>query len=166
MTILTKDDLLDALMKECDVCIHLHGKIPDGGLEYRPSEAQWSTLELLRYISFCGIGFARAMIESDWDPYEKMEEEASVLDPEDFPAAMESQKRRIQDLLGALTDREIAEREALLPWGETMSLGRALLSLPLRCLSGYRMQLFLYAKAAGNADLVTRNCWHGVDVES
>jgi hypothetical protein len=29
----------------------------------------------------------------------------------------------------------------------------------------YRMQLFLYAKAAGNHAIQTPNCWAGVDVK-
>ena len=31
------------------------------------------------------------------------------------------------------------------------------------CLVAYRMQLFLQAKAAGNASIGTANCWGGMD---
>ena len=112
------------------------------------------------------IAAAQGLMEGDWDPYAKMEEQASTLGPADFPAAMESQKEQLRELFATVTDEEIASREAELPWGETTSLGNALLSLPFRCLCAYRMQLFLYAKAAGNFDLKTPNCWIGMDMES
>ena len=53
----------------------------------------------------------------------------------------------------------------VIPEERSRGLGRALMDMPFRCLSGYRMQLFLYAKAAGNHDLNTANCWAGVDME-
>ena len=40
-------------------------------------------------------------------------------------------------------------------------LGRALLEMPLKWMTAYRMQLFLYAKAAGAVDLTTADNWRG-----
>ncbi len=57
------------------------------------------------------------------------------------------------------------ERQASLSWGEDFSLGRALIQMPYGCLVAHRMQLFLYAKAAGNHALQTPNCWAGVDAK-
>ena len=158
-------DFLAAMIKECDICIHLHGKIPDDGMDYRPSTAQRSTLELLRYISFCGVGFCHALLEGGWDAYSKLAAESERLDPKDFPAAMETQKAQLRKLLSGVDEAELESKDVQLPSGETMKLGRALLDMPFRCLSGYRMQLFLYAKAAGNHDLKTPNCWAGVDMD-
>ena len=163
---ISKDELLAAMMRECDICIHLHGKIPDGGLEYRPTEGQRSTIELLRYLSFVGIGMGRALAEGDWTPYTEMAEAAEALSAEEFPEAMERQKRALGDFLAGLTEDDLRDRRASLPWGEEYPLGRALLEMPYACLVAYRMQLFLYAKAAGNHAIQTPNCWAGVDMEA
>ena len=53
---LAKNDIRDLIFKEIDICLHLHGQVPEGGMDYRPTPDQRSTLELLRYISVCAIG--------------------------------------------------------------------------------------------------------------
>ncbi|MBT3232724.1 MAG: hypothetical protein HN356_07905 [Calditrichaeota bacterium] len=162
---LSKTDLLEAILQECDICIHLYGKIPEGGLEYRPSSEQRNTLELLRYISFCGLGFASAMIDGSWEGYSEIAGKAEMLEPDNFPAAMEEQKKRLSEVFNNLSDEDFADKEATLPWGNTVKLCRALLDISYRVLSGYRMQLFLYVKAAGNHDIGTPNCWAGADAQ-
>jgi hypothetical protein len=162
---LNKTDLLKALHKECDICIHLYGKIPEGGLDYRPSHKQRNTLELLKYLSFCGIAFAEGMT-GNWDVYNELEQQSETMPSEEFPVAMERQKVMLTELFDLITDDDFATKESVLPSGERTKLGYALLDMPFRCMCGYRMQLFLYAKAAGNDALITPNCWFGVDVET
>ena len=62
-----KDDLLFEMLRECDVCIHLAGKLPPGALDWRPTPKQRSTLELMRYISFTGPAFLRSLLDGNWD---------------------------------------------------------------------------------------------------
>ncbi len=162
---LSKSDLLEAILSECDICIHLYGKIPDGGLDYRPSPKQRDMRELLQYICSCGIGFARAMFEGNWDGYQEEEQVISDFTPDQFPSLMKAQKDKLVKLFDTVTDDDFANKEAMLPSGEVTKLAMAMLDMPFRCMVGYRMQLFLYAKAAGNYDLITPNCWFGVDVE-
>jgi hypothetical protein len=76
---------------------------------------------------------------------------------------MERQKREIVEFFEGFSDEELATREAVEPTGQRVPLERALLDVPLRWMVGYRMQLFLYAKAAGNAEIGTANCWAGMD---
>ena len=159
-----KDDLLASMLRECDICLHLHGKVPPDGFDFRFTPPQRSTLELLRYISFVGIGATRGLVEGGWDAYEALEQEAEALEAADFPAAIERQKAGLSDVFAALTDADLADRTATLPWGEETPLGRAMLELAYGSLVAYRMQLFLHAKAAGNASLATPNCWAGVDM--
>ena len=71
--------------------------------------------------------------------------------------------QEIKTILEALSDEEFMTKEAKVPWGETHKLGRALLEMPYRSIVAYRMQLFLYAKQAGNDKLNTANNWNGVD---
>ena len=162
---LTKDDILDAIHKEMDICLHLYGKLPEGSLDYRPTPNQRSTLELLRYVSVCGIAGARAMTEGNWDGYQELEARSKDMAAEEFPAAMERQRQELDALFAGLTDDDLVNRTVTEPTGAEVKLARALFDLPLRWLCGYRMQLFLYAKAAGNADIWTPNCWAGIDWE-
>ncbi len=160
---LDKNDLLDSILRECKVCAHLFTKIPEGGLEYRPTPGQRNTLELLRYLSFCGVAATRTMVTGTWDEYKALEARASEMGPDEFPAAMERQQSELKAAFAEISDDDFANKEATLPWGNTVTLGQALLDLSLLWMCAYRMQLFLYCKAAGNDEINTANCWMGVD---
>ena len=162
---ITKDELLAGMQRECDICIHLHSKIPDGGLDFRFTPDQRTTLELLRYLSFVGTGFTTAVIDATWDPYGEMVKASETLTSEEFPAAMERQKQALADLFAKVTDEDLQTKEFTQPWGHTQKQGHALQELAYASLVAYRMQLFLQAKAAGNTEIATPNCWAGVDLE-
>jgi hypothetical protein len=159
-----KNDLLDVLLNECDICIHLYGKLPKGAVEYRPSPEQRSMLELLRYLTHAGASGTHAMIEGNWSAFTAAQKRTSTMRAEEFPAAMAAQKKELTKLFASISDAQFEEQEAKLPTGETMKLGQALLSAPVRWMTAYRMQLFLYAKAAGNSKLWTADCWAGKDM--
>lgn len=160
------DDLIYALSLECDAAKHLYTKLPKGkaALAYRPTPGQRSTLELLRYLSFCGIGACHSALDGNWDGYTRVAKRAEKMTAASFPAAMDRQKKEIAALLSQLSDRDLATRKAKNPPGQEMNLGRALLDMPVRWLGGYRMQLFLYARSLG-ADVWTPDCWYGVSME-
>ena len=164
----TQDDLISALSLECDAAKHLFTKLPrkdwPATLAYRPTPDQRSTLELLRYLSFCGAGGCQAALDGTWDSYQKLAKRAESMAAEEFPAAMDRQKREIADLLKDLTDQDLLARKAKNPPGQEMTLGRALLDMPLRWLAGYRMQLFLYGRSLGS-DAWTPDCWYGVHMD-
>jgi hypothetical protein len=156
-----KDALVASLQHECDIALHLFGQLPPGALAYRPSPGQRSTLELLRYLACCGIGSARWAVEGDLEAYRAEVARVGEFEGSAFPAAMRHQRQALADYLGGLAEEELTTREATLPWGETVPLGRALLEMSLKWMTAYRMQLFLHAKAAGNEDLKTADNWAG-----
>ncbi len=160
-----KNEIRDFILKECDTCLHLYGQIPPGGLDYRPTPDQRSTLELLRYLSFCAIAGARTMAEGGWDTYKELAERAGTMTAEAFPEAMARQKEELTAFFEGLTQEQIETQVATLPLGDKVPLERALVELPQHWMVAYRMQLFLYAKQAGNADLWTPDCWVGVSME-
>lgn len=160
---MNKDDLLSLMQRECDVCIHLHGKIPAGSEGFRFTPKQRSTAELLRYLSFIGLGATRSMLSGNWEPYQALSKVAETETPADFPAAMERQKAGLAATFAEVSDADLVEKNFTLPWGETVSLGKAILALSYASLVAYRMQLFLHAKAAGNDSIGTANCWGGMD---
>lgn len=161
---LGKADLLDTLARETAITKHLLGKVPAGGLDYRPTPGQRSTLELLRYLSHCGIGGTLAMADGNWDGYKSWAARCAKLTAPEIPAALDRQSEALAEFFAGVTDEALATREATTPLGEKLPLGRALLELPVKWMTAYRMQLFLYLKAAGNDGIWTPNCWGGVDV--
>lgn len=162
-----KEDIHESINLELHILEHLFSKIPPENLlalEYRPSPGQRSLLELLRYLSYAGIGGCLAALEGGFDGFRRVAARAEDMPAEEFPAAIARQKEEIAELFAGLTDDDLANRRGKNPFGQEMSLAKCLLELPYRWLVAYRMQLFLYAKANG-ADLWTPDCWYGVTRE-
>lgn len=162
---LGKDDLLDSLLRECEISKHLATKIPGGDTSFQPSGSQRSMLELMRYQSFCGLGGSYAMFDGNWDRYRALSDAAGSLEAKGFEAAMDRQAEGLRNFFGALSDEDFASRSAKTPMGEELPLGRALLELPVKWMTAYRMQMYLYCKQAGNQEIWTPNCWAGIDME-
>lgn len=160
---ITRDQLVAMMSRECDLCVHLHSKIPPGSMDFRFTPPQRSTAELLRYLSFIGLGAVRSMAAGNWEPYVALDKEAAKLDPKDFPAAMARQKAALRAALAEISDDDFRRKSFAQPWGVTVPLGQAIVELGYASLVAYRMQLFLHAKAAGNASIGTSNCWGGMD---
>ena len=161
---LNKDDLLDSLLREIEIARHLSTKVPPGGLEHRLSEGQRTTLELQRYLCFCGVGGADSMYRGSWDGYKEWEARCANLKAEEIPAALDQHADGLKGLFAEISAEQFDTQAAKTPLGEELSLGRAMLEIPLKWMTAYRMQLFLQAKAAGNDELWTANCWAGIDM--
>jgi hypothetical protein len=162
---LSRHDILDSLLREIQITRHLFGKVPEGAMDFRPSEGQRSTLELLRYQSFCGLGGTYAMIDGGWDRYGALSSASESLEPDGVLSALDAQAAGLEEVYGAMTDEAFSTQEATSPRGETMTLGKALLEHPVKWMTAYKLQLFLYCKLAGNEEIWTPNCWGGVDME-
>lgn len=161
---ISKDQLLDAMTRECDIAIHLHSKLTPGAADWRPSPDQRSIRELLRYLAMCGIAGATAMAKGDWGLFAGFRERTAAMPVEEFPAAMRRQKEELIALFHAFSAEEFATRQAPMPGGAPpLPLGQALLNGPLKWLTAYKMELFVFAKGAGAHDIGTSNAWRGVD---
>lgn len=160
---LSPEAFLDACAHETRVVLHLATKVSPDAYGWRPTPKQRSVLELLRYLTTCAIVPARAMVTGSWAHADAAEAAADTLAPSAFPWAMQRQLDELRALVRAVPAPDFATREATLPWGTKTRLGPALVDTVLKTLVAYRMQLFLYAKAAGNPGLGPANCWVGVD---
>jgi hypothetical protein len=160
---LTREQFLESCEHEIKVIKHLATKLPPGGTRYRPSEAQRSTLELMRYLTTCAIVPATAAVAGNWDHAGVMEAAANDMTPANFGAAMDRQSRQLRRLIESVPHADLQHKDAQLPWGTKVKLGSALLTMALKPLVAYRMQLFLYIKASGRGDLGPSQCWPGVD---
>lgn len=161
---ITKDQLAAAMARECDICVHLFTKLDPATMDYRPSPTQRPTLELLRYLAICGIAGMTCMAESNWKRFGEFSERVKEMPAEAFPAAMARQKADIEVFFAGISEAALESQEAPLPGGRgATTLGEAILNGPFKWLTAYKLQLFLYAKATGAADLGTANAWAGMD---
>jgi hypothetical protein len=108
---LGKDDLVATMSQECEIAKHLFTKLPredwQSILDWRPTPDQRSTLELLRYLSYCGIGACLAYCGlGTRDDWKQLSQQAEAMDADEFPEAMERQKREIVELFEHLSHRE------------------------------------------------------------
>lgn len=161
---ISKNTLEKSILHECTVCKHLHGKFTAAGFEYRPTPEQRSTLELLRYLAVVGIATMKSMDAGDWGPWKQYSASVAQMTADEFPAAMDRQMEEIRAMFAGITQEEMETRIVRMPWGEEVPFDLAMMESLLKWFTGYKMQLFLYAKATGAADLSTPNCWMGIDV--
>ncbi|KXK56377.1 MAG: DinB family protein [Chlorobi bacterium] len=161
---ITRDQALAAISRERDICNHLFTKLSPDSYDYRPGETMRSTRELLRYLSYCGIGGVRGMLDKNFAAWEPLEQQAEAMAIEDFPAAMDRQVQAIREALAPVSDDEFLTRTGPVPGvGPEVPIGEGIVRGVLAWLVAYRMQLFLYAKMSGNPQLGTANCWVGRD---
>jgi hypothetical protein len=162
---ITKALLAASMVHECNVSIHLAEKLSAAAKGYRPTPGQRTTEELLGYLSFCGIAGTRSMAEGNWKIFGDYRERAKELAIGAFPAAMIRQREELTAFFDQADDA-LMSKETGVPGGGRMPLDAAILNGPLKWLTGYKMQLFLYAKATGTANLGTTNAWAGFDMKT
>lgn len=160
---LTRESFLELVRHEVGTIRHLAQRLPNGALDYQPSSAQRSLRELLQYLTVCAIVPCRAALEGNWDSAPAFRERAGTVTPDNFDSMMQLQLDELEALVSGVTHDELVQRDATLPWGTPCKLGYAFTVMGLQVLTAYRMQLFLYAKAAGNHELASANCWIGRD---
>jgi hypothetical protein len=159
---LTKEEFLDEIRHESKVLKHLATTLLPGTDDWRPTPKQRSVLELLRYLTCCASVPVHAALAGNWDAAKPLEAAAEKVSRETFAAAIDAQTAELTRLLAGVPEADFRTRRANLPWGVEVSLGRALVDMGLKPLVAYRMQLFLYAKASGNAEIGPADCWVGV----
>jgi hypothetical protein len=115
------------------------------------------------HLSICAVAGLKVMMEGTWDAWRPYGERARGMVVGEFPAAMDRQIEEFRELFDAIPDEDFTGKLVAHPSGTTISLGLGLIKMPLAWLIAYRMQLFLYAKAAGAVDINTANCWSGID---
>ena len=160
---INKDQLCAAMTKECDISLHLFTKLPADSYEYRPSDSQRNTTELLRYLSVCGIGGIRWMDKNDYNIFMEMLESTRRMKADDFPEAMQKQKSEIEQYFAEVSEERLATQQTGVPGGGTVPLEVAIMNGPLKWLTGYKLQLFTHAKSSGNESIGTANAWAGID---
>jgi hypothetical protein len=160
---ITKTQIAAEMGRECEICKHLFEKLSPTAYDYRPTDSQRTTTELLRYLAICGIAGIRSLDQSNWKAFGEYVQRVAQMKPEEFPAAMDRQKAEIKTFFESVSEQTLETKDAALPLGGTRPLGEAILGLPFKWLAAYKLQLFLYAKASGASGIGTANAWMGID---
>ena len=168
--VLTTDELLSALRSEVKILLHLADKVEPHMLAYRPAEGQRSLLELLQYLSFMGPIHARLVRQGCFTreafgaAWTREETAAKARDLEAIKEAIAAQPGLYNELFANCTGDELRAQIQL--FGPPASRGSLLVALVLNHYAAYRMQLFIYLKAAGRTELNTMNLWTGAGAPS
>jgi hypothetical protein len=162
-----KEQILKSIEDEFKILKHLNTKIPAVKLEFKAAENMRTVLQLLRYVTWCGLASLKSFIEGSSDSpnfefYKELSDAALNFKAENFDAAMDAQLNSIKKLFEKFNDADLLSKNVMMPFGEKLPLGEAIIKTTVKHLTGYRMQLFLYLKILG-IQLNTVNCWLGED---
>ncbi len=157
-----KQQILNTITQEIKICQRLYTLLPESMIEYKPQDEMRTTLELLRYLTWCGSSPIEAYVTNDPAQrdsiYDRNYDYAETMQARDFHRHMDEQIERINNYLKDVTDDYLLTKEVELPWRVKRIFGEAILETSLKWLTGYKMQLFLYAKLNG-VKLDTGDCW-------
>lgn len=161
---LTKPEFLAALARESRILSHLASRLKPRHLAFRFTPPQRSTLELLQYLTINARASVEFYLNGSWDHWDALEAGASRVTLKSFPAALRAQERAVARLLAPVRGRAW-HATMVKPMSETgprLHLDVALFETTLTMCIGYRMQLFLQAKAAGLKKLKSSDLWAGL----
>ncbi len=161
---ITKQQFLDSCLQEIKIIKHLHEKITPEMLNYRPTEKQRSTLELLQYLSHfakleAGAIYSGKAIEN----FHEAMKEAYQMPAEEFTRRLDEQTEDLKNIFGKITDAELAEEVDLFGRGRSQPRSLWFLNMILKSFTAYKTQLFLYLKSCGVSGIGTSNLWRGED---
>jgi hypothetical protein len=157
----TKEQIWSSFKKEFTIIKHLAEKIPEGGEHHKPTEKQRTTLELMHYLASFGGGMFNVIKTGDGAAFMNYANTVKEITVSNFHAAIDTQEIAMKEIFDELTPEVLAEEISV--WGQTQTRDMYVLDC-LKMITAYKMQLFLYAKAAGNHAIGTSNVWAGMDM--
>ncbi|MFT7558036.1 MAG: hypothetical protein ACI83D_000718 [Planctomycetota bacterium] len=160
---ITKQQFKENILSEITIIKHLFDKIPPEGFDYKPTEEQRTTSELLDFLAYGPRGAVHVVKTGDRTQFSNVKEENGPVTAENFKEKMDEAGTDINTVIEEMTDEELGEEVDIFGSGETQSRSQFLLLLVLESLVAYKMQLFLYIKSSGNTEIYTSNLWQGKD---
>jgi len=155
----TKENFWKSVSNEVRIIKHLGTKIPVGKGNYKPSESQRSTLELLQYLSVTGATTMKVMLTENTKSYEEYVSFKEAVTMDTFAEKMDVQETEMKEMFEKMTEEELQKD---FEYYGMRTKAEHLIEGVLKTFAAYRMQLFLYVKASG-AHVSTRDVWMGVD---
>ena len=157
------DQFLESCAHETKVIQHLATKVPEGSDDYRPTPGQRSMRELMQYLTRTAAVPMAYVADGDWSRAEEISSICDQVTPENFAAEMDNQMAFLKAELAKLEGKALDTLPCTMPWGTPCTTGEYLINAVGKSFTAYRMQFFLYLKAAGATDLGSMQCWVGVD---
>jgi len=106
-----KEQILNILDKETNVCKRLCTLIPETMFNYKPYEGMRTTLELLQYMSWCSGSCIESYVERDEEVrkgiYGKNEVYGELMKPGEFLSRKDEQMEKMRSLLNNVTDDDM-----------------------------------------------------------
>ncbi len=156
---ISKEAFIGSVLHEFAIIRHLAEKLREEDLQYRPNEKQRSILETLQYISIIIGVTIESVVSGDKTLFTKESERVKDLKLEDFAAAMDAQADKVKNLVMSMSDEQLNEEVDF--WVKQTRALHCMMALKFAV--AYKMQLFLFMKAAGHTELSTMNAWAGAD---
>lgn len=159
---ITKEHFVGAIEHEVKVIKHLLDKIPDDKLDYKPTEKQRNLLELLQYLSIMVPAMFKMILTNDYGVFGDYVKKSETTTVKNFKERIEESLAEAKSIFGEFSEEELDKEVEMFGTKQTK---RLFLFNVLNMLAAYKMQLFLYIKAAGNQEIGTSNVWRGMDME-
>ena len=160
----SRQNLIESIKHEHNVIKHLFAKIPEDKFDYKPTEKQRTTLELLQYLSMVTPATIEAIRTADTKAFIPFVEISKTVTAENFLELFDKHLILALESLDKISDEDLHTTINVFRMGD-MPKGVYFVETILKWLSAYKMQLFLYIKASGNTALGTSNLWGGFDTE-
>jgi hypothetical protein len=165
--VLTKDEFIACIKEEVRILSHLVSKVEPGMLDYRPGSSQRSILEVLQYLTMFAPLHLRGVLAPSYDEpgwiaaYQAESAIAKTRSLDQIRESIASQADLAGELLGHYPDENFRQNFEM--FGMNGTRGSWLIKMVIEHYAAYRMQLFIYLKSAGRAELNTMNLWAGID---
>lgn len=158
-----KQFLLNSILKDMKICRRLYTKIPADQLNYKPKDEVRSTLDLLRYLSWCGTGAIKYWCHGEGREYREYMADttaaARTMEASEFLQRMDEQIALAEQLFAGISEEDLYRKEVTYPWGAKDLLGQAIMETSIKWLAAYKMQLFLYIKYSTGQAIGTPDLW-------
>lgn len=137
----------------------IFAKLEARDFAYRPTPSSRSIEELLRYLSWCGLDGVLRVLQAEAYQESALCRSAATFALAEIPQRLDHQQAEIAAAIAAVPAERWATGRSRQRWGAPCSLMEALVEIPLKWLTAYRMNLFLWAKECGHHELDRTICW-------
>ena len=156
---LTKDHLRDYVVNEYKIIKQLVTKLPEGSEDFRISENQRSTIELLRYLTLIGPASIHAGFDNGFQWFGENAKAVENLTLAEIPSYLDGAIAEVEGLFDKMTEDDFAKREVSIEGMGDWTMQAWLLDTTCKFLPAYKLMLFNHAKGAGNTDIGTFDAW-------
>ena len=156
---LGKNDIRDMLINEYKVIKQLATKLPEGSEDYRISEGQRSTIELLRYLTLIGPATVHAALDNGFSWFAANAPASEQVTLAEVPAYLDGAMAETSGLLDRMSDEDFASKPVSVEGMGDWTIQTWLLNTACKFVPAYKLMLFNHAKAAGNHEIGTWDAW-------